>query len=89
MKKIFLLVAIVATLCLTGCGSLGDKEIRDNFIKDIEGLKSYHMEWTLKLTNNDDNYEYDVEVSYQKDNNYKVSLINKASDYEQIILKNK
>lgn len=89
MKKIFLLVAIVATLCLTGCGSLGDKEIRDNFIKDIEGLKSYHMEGTLKLTNNDDNYEYDVEVSYQKDNNYKVSLINKASDYEQIILKNK
>lgn len=39
MKKIFLLVAIVATLCLTGCGSLGDKEIRENFIKDIEGFK--------------------------------------------------
>ena len=89
MKKIFLLVALIATICLTGCGKVGDKEIRNNFIKEIEGLKSYYMEGTLKLTNNDDNYEYDVEVSYQKDDNYKVSLINKGNDYEQIILKNK
>ena len=89
MKKLFLLVALIATICLTGCGKVGDKEIRNNFIKEIEGLKSYYMEGTLKLTNNDDNYEYDVEVSYQKDDNYKVTLINKGNDYEQIILKNK
>ena len=89
MKKLFLLVALIATICLTGCGKVGDKEIRNNFIKEIEDLKSYYMEGTLKLTNNDDNYEYDVEVSYQKDDNYKVSLINKGNDYEQIILKNK
>lgn len=89
MKKLFLVVAIIATICLTGCGKVGDKEIKDNFIKEIEGLKAYYMEGTLKLTNNDDNYEYDVEVSYQKDDNYKVSLVNKANDYEQIILKNK
>ena len=89
MKKLFLLVALIATICLTGCGKVGDKEIRNNFIKEIEGLKSYYMEGTLKLTNNDDNYEYDVEVSYKKDDNYKVSLINKGNDYEQIILKNK
>ena len=89
MKKIFLLVAIIATLCLTGCGKLGDKEIKDNFIKETENLKSYYMEGSLKLTNNDDNYEYDVEVSYQKSDNYKVSLTNKANNYKQIILKNK
>lgn len=89
MKKLFLVVAIIATICLTGCGKVGDKEIKDNFIKEIEGLKAYYMEGTLKLTNNDDNYEYDVEVSYQKDDNYKVYLVNKANDYEQIILKNK
>lgn len=89
MKKLFLLVAVIATICLTGCGKVGDKEIRNNFIKEIEGLKSYYMEGTLKLTNNDDNYEYDVEISYQKDDNYKVSLTNKGNDYEQIILKNK
>ena len=88
MKKIFLLVAIVATLCLTGCGSLKDKDIKNDFIKDIEGLKSYYMEGTLKLTNNDDTYEYNVEVNYKKEDKYKVSLKNKANDYEQIILKN-
>ncbi len=88
MKKIFLMVALVATLFLTGCGSLKDSQIKNNFIKDVEGLKSYYMEGTLKLTNNDDTYEYDVEVNYKKDNKYKVSLKNKANDYEQIILKN-
>lgn len=89
MKKLFLFVTLVAALCLTGCGSLSDKEIKDNFIKDIESLKSYYMEGSLKLINNDDSYEYDVEVSYQKENNYKVSLNNKGNNYEQIILKNK
>ena len=89
MKKLFLFVTLVAALCLTGCGSLSDKEIKDNFIKDIESLKSYYMEGSLKLINNDDSYEYDVEVSYQKDDNYKVSLNNKGNNYEQIILENK
>ena len=88
MKKTVLTIAIIATLCLTGCGSLKDKDIRNSFLKDVEGLKSYYMEGTLKLTNNDDTYEYNVEVSYKKDNKYKVSLKNKANDYEQIILKN-
>ena len=88
MKKLFLAVALITALCLTGCGSLKDKEIKDNFIKDVEGLKAYYMEGTLKLTNNDDTYEYDVEVSFKKDDKYKVSLKNKSNDYEQIILKN-
>ena len=88
MKKIFLTIAIIATLCLTGCGALKDKDIKDSFLKDVEGLKSYYMDGTLKLTNNDDTYEYNVEVNYKKDNKYKVSLKNKANDYEQIILKN-
>ena len=88
MKKIFLVVAIIATLSLTGCGSMKDKELKDNFVNDVDGLKSYYMEGTLTLTNNDDNYKYDVEVSYKKDDKYKVSLKNKANDYEQIILKN-
>lgn len=88
MKKIFLIVAVIATLCLTGCGKLNDKDIRENFIKDVESLKAYYMEGTLELTNNDDTYEYDVVANYQKEDNYKVSLVNKANNYEQIILKN-
>ena len=88
MKKIFLAAFIAIVLCLTGCGTLKDKDIKNSFIKDVEGLKAYYMEGTLKLTNNDDTYEYNVEVNYKKGNKYKVSLKNKANDYEQIILKN-
>ena len=86
MKKI-LLVTLFVTLLLTGCSSLKDKDIRDSFIREVDGLKSYYMEGTLKLINNDDTYEYNVEVNYKKDDNYKVVMKNKSNDYEQIILK--
>lgn len=89
MKKLYLLILIGFIFCLTGCGSLNDKEIKDSFLRDIKGLKSYYMEGTLKISNNDDTYEYSVEVCYKKDDKYKVLLKNKANDYEQIILKNK
>ncbi len=88
MKKKFLCIALVMTLLLTGCGTLNEDKIKENFIKDSENLKSYYIEGEMSLTNNDDTYKYDVEVSYKKDENYKVVLTNKANDYKQIILKN-
>ena len=88
MKKKFLSVALVMTLLLTGCGTLNEEKIKENFIKDSENLKSYYIEGEMSLTNNDDTYKYDVEVSYKKDDNYKVVLTNKSNNYKQIILKN-
>jgi outer membrane lipoprotein-sorting protein len=88
MKKIFLSIAIVMALLLTGCGALSEDKIKDNFIKGTENLKSYYIEGEMSLTNNDDTYKYDVKVSYQKDENYRVVLTNKANNYQQIILKN-
>ena len=88
MKKKFLCIALVMTLLLTGCGTLNEDKIKENFIKDSENLKSYYIEGEMSLTNNDDTYKYDVEVSYKKDENYKVVLTNKANNYKQIILKN-
>lgn len=88
MKKKFLSIALVMTLLLTGCGTLNEDKIKENFIKDSDNLKSYYIEGEMSLTNNDDTYKYDVEVSYKKDENYKVLLTNKANDYKQIILKN-
>ena len=88
MKKTIFTVALIATLLLTGCGTLKDKQIRDTFIKNAENLKTYYIEGDLKISNNDDTYEYNVEVNYKKDDKYKVTLKNKANDYEQIILKN-
>ncbi len=88
MKKKFLSIALVMTLLLTGCKTLNEDNIKENFIKDSENLKSYYIEGEMSLTNNDDTYKYDVLVSYKKDENYKVVLTNKANDYKQIILKN-
>lgn len=88
MKKKFLCIALVMTLLLTGCGTLNEDKIKENFIKDSENLKSYYIEGEMSLTNNDDTYKYDVEVSYKKAENYKVVLTNKANNYKQIILKN-
>lgn len=88
MKKIFLVLGILSVFLLTGCNSLDEKEIRDNFIKNVDKMKGYYLEGELSLTNNDDTYNYNVEVSYKADDKYKVVLINKANNYEQIILRN-
>lgn len=42
----------------------------------------------LEIVNNDEVYTYDVEVSYKKNNNYRVSLTNQANNHTQVILKN-
>lgn len=88
MKKIFLCLMLVSVLFLTGCGKLDDKEIKDKFVNDVASLKSYYLEGELSLTNNDDTYKYDVEVSYAKDDFFKVVLTNKSNNYEQTILRN-
>ena len=88
MKKYFIAFLVITMLCLTGCTKLSDKEIKTNFLKDVKNLKNYFMEGELVLNNNDDNYVYDVKVSYAKDDNYKVVLVNKANNYEQTILRN-
>lgn len=87
-KKIFLGLLIIPILFMTGCGKSDDKAIRDKFIKEIENLKSYYLEGDLTLTNNDDTYKYDVEVSYTKDNFFKVTLTNQNNNYKQTILRN-
>ncbi len=88
MKKIILTISLLTILLITGCGKLDEQEIKNNFIKETENLKSYYLEGTMTLTNNDDIYNYDVEASYEKDDKYKVKLTNKSNNYEQIILKN-
>ena len=87
-KKFFLIFVLTLVIFLTGCGKENKEKIRNNFINDTENLKGYYMEGTLSITNNDDTYNYDVKVGYKKDDNFKVELINKANNYEQIILRN-
>ena len=54
----------------------------------MEGLKNYHLVGEMQIVSNEDKFNYKVDVTFKKGNYYKVSLINKENNHEQIILKN-
>lgn len=84
MKRIFI-VLFICCLLITGCSST--KNIKKNFVNRVDGANSYKLNGTLSINNNDDVYNYSVEVGYKKDDYYKVTLKNKANNHVQIILK--
>ena len=86
MKKIIFVICFI--ILLTGCGKTNDEDLIKNIKNKISSSKSYQMTATLDIYRNEEKFTYDVISSYKKDNNYKVSLINKTNNHEQIILKN-
>ena len=86
MKKIFLImISFMFLLC--GCKRVTEDSIKNDLNKNINNIKGYHIVGKLDVYNGDNTFRYDVESSKYK-NNYRVSLINKSNDHEQIILKN-
>lgn len=74
---------------VSGCGKYTEKDVINDLKKKIEKATSYKLGGDLEIVNNDDVYNYDVEVSYKKGDFYKVSLTNTANNHTQVILKNK
>ncbi|MBQ9854490.1 MAG: outer membrane lipoprotein carrier protein LolA [Bacilli bacterium] len=87
MKKIFLYVAFLS-LILTGCGKYKDGEVLKEFKSLVESSKSYYLEGDMELINNEDVYSYDIKVSYEEGDYYKIELVNKINNHEQMILRN-
>ncbi len=87
MKKIFALLLTVLVL-VSGCGKYTEKDVIKDFENKIEKATSYKLSGDLEIVNNEDVYNYDVEVSYKKNKFYKVSLTNVVNGHTQIILKN-
>ena len=87
MKKIFISLFLVCLL-LTGCGNYNQNSIIKDLSKKISKGDGYQLAGKLSVNHNDEVYNYDVSVSYQKDDNYKVSLTNESNNHTQIILKN-
>ena len=88
MKKKLLCILMLIVFFMTGCGSKSKEQLKSDFINEINNMSKYYMEGTLSITNNDDNYNYSVAVSYLKDDYYRVSLKNQSNNYEQVIIKN-
>ena len=87
MKKC---IFVVICLFLIGCGKYNEKDAYKELVKNVENLKSYHIEGDLLIYSGEDSYNYDVDVAYKGGDCsfYRVSLINKINNHEQIILKN-
>lgn len=89
MKKIIPITLMIISIIITGCGKYDKNDILKDLTKNMDNTHAYKLEGNLEIVNNDDVYKYKVDVSYKKEDQYKVSLTNEANKYEQIILKNK
>ena len=74
MKKF--LVVLSTLLILTGCGKKSEDVIKE-FENKVNSLENYHLIGEMQIANNEDKYNYEVDVTYKKGNYYIVSLINK------------
>lgn len=86
MKKIIFLSMFVLLL-VSGCGKFDISKAKEEFKDKVNSSKGYELKGTMEIYNNEDTFKYDITVNYQKDDNYKVSMINQNNDHEQIILK--
>jgi outer membrane lipoprotein-sorting protein len=87
MKKIFLGI-FLCLIFLTGCGKKSDGDVLKSYTSAVEKAKSYYLNGKMELVNNEDVYTYDISVSYEADDNYKIELVNTVNNHEQVILRN-
>lgn len=87
MKKLLLLF-FFSIFLFAGCGKYGEKNVIKDFSKKVDDAKAYYIDGTLEIVNNDNVYNYDVEVAYKEKNYYRVSLTNTSNNHTQVILKN-
>ena len=86
MKR--LIVLLLIPLLLSGCGKMKISDVKKDLQNQYDKSKGYYINGELEITNNDEVYQYDVDVYHKKDHYYRVTLTNQANDFRQILLKN-
>ena len=86
MKKLVLLLSCI--LVLSGCAKSSEEKLIKKFENDVNSSKSYSLNGSLEILNDEDTFNYSVEVGYKKKDMYKVKLINTTNNHEQLIIKN-
>lgn len=91
-KKIFAVLLVLVIIGLAVFKIFFDNTSLDKRLKEVkENLNSYQMEANMELINGEDIRQFLVDVSYEKKDNkdlFKVSLLDKGINQQQIILKN-
>lgn len=87
MKKIFLCLILIC-LVLTGCGKKDEKTVLKEFQNKVNNTNSYYLSGNMELVNNEDVYTYKIAVSYEKEDHYKIELVNVINEHKQVILRN-
>ena len=86
MKKIIVLFFTI--ILLSGCGKSNEEKVFDKFKSSVNESKSYLLNGSLEIYNDQDTFNYAITVGYKKKDMYKVSLTNQVNSHQQIILKN-
>ncbi len=73
---------------INGCGKYSENDVIKDLENKINKLNAYKLSGELEIINNDDVYNYDVEVSYKEKKFYKVTITNVDNNHTQVILKN-
>ena len=87
-KRLIFVTLLFACLLLSGCGKESAKSIINKLENKLDKTDAYQVTGDLNIYSNEDEYAYQVTVSYQKDNQFRVLLKNKTNNHEQIILRN-
>jgi len=86
LKKLIICLCLCFFLC--GCGKESAEDVIKDFTNNINNSKSYKLNGTMEISNDEESFMYSLEAHYLKDNYYKVILVNQTNNHEQIILKN-
>lgn len=92
LKKVIIGILIVAVIALAGWKIFFTKDDLSNSLENRnQNLTAYHMEGNMEMLSGEEKREYMVTTDFSKkeDNSYfRVSLMNKSIQQEQILLRN-
>ena len=93
IKRIVIIVIVMGLVAFGVIKLVQNKtsNVEKSALETLESLESYYMEATMDFYKGEDSRSYVVKVSYKDTENedlFKVSMFDKASNQEQIIIKN-
>ncbi len=89
MKKFILIFTlIIGAIAFTGCKANRNEDIVAALGQLADNMEHYEAKGTMTTTHGSNDYTYDISVTFQKPDYYKVILTNQETNDSQIIIKN-